>query len=41
MPKVEDAMATMIANFPARTGRPIELDDELLGWLSQAHDRAG
>jgi hypothetical protein len=30
MPKVEDAMATMIANFPAKTGRPIEAWIELI-----------
>jgi hypothetical protein len=30
MPKVEDAMATMIANFPARTGRSIEQWIELV-----------
>jgi hypothetical protein len=30
MPKVEDAMATMIANFPAKTGRPIEAWIELV-----------
>jgi hypothetical protein len=30
MPKVEDAVATMIANFPAKTGRPIEAWIELV-----------
>lgn len=33
MPKVEDAMATMIANFPAKTGRPLE------EWVDLVHSR--